>query len=73
MTRFLIGAAIVLATIITAHAATSGRGHRQTKAHKHPRAMVVPRAAPLRTKPIGGYDQNHGAYDPWYWDPSYGR
>jgi hypothetical protein len=73
MNRFLITAAFLFATIITAHAATSVTVHRQIKAHKHPQTAVVHRAAPRRTKPTGGYDQNHGAYDPWYWDSSYGR
>jgi hypothetical protein len=72
MPRFLIGAAFLFAAIITAHAATSGTAPSQIKAQKHPYKAVIHRAA-RRTRSTGGYDQNHGAYDPWYWDPSYGQ
>jgi hypothetical protein len=73
MTRLLISVAFLFAIIVTAHAAASGTAHRQIKAHKHPQTAVIHRAAPHRAKSTGGYDQNHGAYDPWYWDWSYGH
>jgi hypothetical protein len=73
MNRFLIAAAFLFATIFTAQAATSGTAHRQIDAQKHPQTAIVRDAAPRRTKSSGGYDQNRGAYDPWYWDWSYGR
>jgi hypothetical protein len=73
MPRFLITAAFLLAAIITAHAATSDTAPRQIKAQKHSHTALIHRTAPRRTKSTGGYDQNHGAYDPWYWDWSYGQ
>jgi hypothetical protein len=65
--------ALLFATIVTAHAATPGAARGQIKAQKHPHGAAIHHAAPHRTKPASGYDQNHGAYDPWYWDPSYGQ
>ena len=73
MHRLLIGTAFLFATIIAANAATPATAQRQIKAPKHSRTTVIHHKTPHRTNTKDGCDQNHGAYDPWYLDSSYGR
>jgi hypothetical protein len=73
MKGFLIVTACLFAAISTAHAAQHDKAHKEVRAQKHAPTAVVRHPVPRPPKPVGGYDQNHGAYDPWYWDPSYGR
>jgi hypothetical protein len=70
MKRFLVAAALLFTTVIAACAASPGTGHGQIQIHKHPTA-VTHHVTTRPTTSTGGYDQNHGAYDPWYWDWSY--
>ena len=73
MKRLLITATLLVATIAAAHAADTRTTQPQVKAPRHPHTTVVHRAVRRPAQSSGGYDENHGAYDPWYWDPSYGQ